>query len=155
MNAPAKSLNRRADPQHVRTSDFERMEETAIQRTTASPGHKALIVWQRAMDLVIDCYDVTRTLPNDERFGLTSQMRRAAVSIPSNIAEGHARRSRQAYCHHVSIALGSQSELETLVELCRRLGHTTSPRFERFEQNLLVVGKLLFGLHRSLRQDPK
>lgn len=72
-----------------------------------------LEVWQRGMDLVIAVYHATEVLPQSERYGLTSQMRRAAVSIPSNIAEGHARRSDGAYLNHLRIALGSQAELLT------------------------------------------
>jgi len=116
----------------------------------AGKGHKDLLVWQRGMDLVVACYELTRTLPSDERFGLISQMRRAAISVPANVSEGHARRSRQAYVNHVSIALGSQSELETLVELCRRLRFCSGTALDRFENDLQGVGRLLFGLHRSL-----
>jgi four helix bundle protein len=118
----------------------------------AGTTHKDLLVWRKGLDLVIACYALTRTLPTDERFGLISQMRRAATSIPTNIAEGHARRSRQTYAHHVSIALGSQSELETLVELCRRLNFGSASGLDAFEQDLQTVGRLLYGLHRALRR---
>ena len=116
----------------------------------AGTSNKDLVVWQRAMDLVLRCYQLTVSLPSDERFGLTAQMRRAAVSVPANLSEGHARRSRQAYANHVSIALGSQAELETLVEVCRRLGLCSVAALDGFESDLRVVGRLLFGLHRSL-----
>jgi four helix bundle protein len=116
----------------------------------AGTTHKDLVVWQRGMDLVLQCYELTGTLPSDERFGLIAQMRRAAVSVPANLSEGHARRSRRAYANHVSIALGSQSELETLVELCRRLHFCSITALDRFESDLQAVGRLLFGLYRSL-----
>jgi four helix bundle protein len=120
----------------------------------AGTSHKDLVVWQKGMDLVVSCYELTRPFPTDERFGLVSQMRRAAVSVPANVSEGHARRSRQAYANHVSIALGSQSELETLVELCRRLKLASELSLDRFERDLRTTGRLLFGLHRSLTKDP-
>ncbi len=84
-------------------------------------SYRDLEVWRLAMDLSQLCYEKTADFPSRETYGLASQIRRAAVSIPSNIAEGHSRRTRQAYLNHLSIALGSQSEVETQVELARRL----------------------------------
>jgi four helix bundle protein len=76
-------------------------------------SYRDLTVWQAAMKLVKHVYEQTGRFPSNEQFGLTSQLRRAAVSIPSNIAEGHARESTKEYLHHVSFALGSLAELET------------------------------------------
>lgn len=84
-------------------------------RTTKS--HRDLIVWQRAMSLVEAVYALSSQFPESERFGLTSQMRRAAVSIPSNIAEGRARSRKKDYLHFLHIALGSSAELETQLEI--------------------------------------
>lgn len=81
-----------------------------------------LLVWQKGMDLVIKAYELSGTLPNDERFGLVSQIRRAAVSVPANIAEGHGRYHRGDYVRHLSIANGSLRELETHVLIAQRLG---------------------------------
>jgi four helix bundle protein len=75
-----------------------------------------LEVWREAVELSIDCYKLTDRFPRAERFGLTSQIRRSAVSIASNIAEGHARKARGVYRHHVKIALGSEAELENAVK---------------------------------------
>jgi four helix bundle protein len=119
----------------------------------AGKSHKDLIVWQLGMELVVSCYELTGALPRDERFGLIAQMRRAAISVPANLAEGHARRSRPAYANHVSIALGSQAELETLVELCRRLRLCPVPLLDLYEKNLHVLGRLLYGLHRALSSE--
>ena len=84
--------------------------------------YRDLDVWQAGMDLAIGVYQTTRSLPVEERFGLASQMRRAALSIPSNVAEGHAFRFQQrAYLRHVRIALGSFAELETHLEVVARL----------------------------------
>jgi len=75
--------------------------------------YRDLLVWQKAMDLVVQRYEITKGFPSEEKFGLVSQMRRAAVSIPSNIAEGHGRRSEKEFANHLWIANGSLMELET------------------------------------------
>ena len=87
-----------------------------------------LIVWQKAMALATDIYRVTHLLPKEELFGLTSQLRRAAVSIPSNIAEGQARNSPKEFLNFISIAKGSVAELITQLDLCTRLGYLTDPQ---------------------------
>jgi|SRR5262249_1262355 len=86
-------------------------------------SHRKLLAWQQAMTLVETVYRDTACLPGDERFGLVPQMRRAAISVPSNIAEGAARNSPRELQHFVSIACGSISELETQLELAVRLGY--------------------------------
>jgi four helix bundle protein len=85
-------------------------------------GYRDLDVWQLSMTLVERVFELTARLPDAQRFGLVSQMQRAAVSIPSNIAEGHAKRSGKDYQRHLKIAAGSTAELETQIELCVRLG---------------------------------
>ena len=79
-------------------------------------SYRDLEVWRKAMELAQGCYELTAEFPKREIYGLASQIRRAAVSIASNIAEGHSRRTRQAYLNHLSIALGSQSEVETQID---------------------------------------
>jgi four helix bundle protein len=81
-----------------------------------------LETWRAGMDLVVAVYGLTRLLPDSERFVLSAQMRRSALSIPANVAEGQRRRIPRVYLNHVSIALGSEGELETQIELARRLG---------------------------------
>src|SRR5690242_3428082 len=78
--------------------------------------HRQLIVWQRSMELLKQSYAIARCLPAEERFGMASQLRRAAVSVPANIAEGHSRVHRGDYVHHLSIARGSLAEVETLFD---------------------------------------
>jgi four helix bundle protein len=102
------------------------------------------------MDLAEECYRTTAKFPGAELYGLTNQIRRAAVSIPSNIAEGHCRRTTRAYAHHISIALGSHGELETCIELCTRIGLLTQPDKARLLASSQSVGRLLNGLYRSL-----
>ncbi len=84
-------------------------------------SYKNLIVWQKSMDLVVAIYEITESFPKTEMYGLVSQMRRCAVSIPSNIAEGQRRVGRKDYCHFLSISFGSGSELETQIEIVKRL----------------------------------
>ncbi|MGE5528846.1 MAG: four helix bundle protein [Patescibacteria group bacterium] len=86
-------------------------------------NHKELLIWQRSMDLAEKVYKTTNKFPNSEQWGLTSQMRRAVVSIPSNIAEGFGRQATGEYRHHLAIARGSLLELETQVMLCQRLNY--------------------------------
>lgn len=112
-------------------------------------SHKELDTWQQAMQLVKLTYQVSASFPKTEQFGLTSQMRRAAVSVPSNIAEGVARGTTKEYAQFVSIARGSLSELDTQFEIAQMLGFIDSndPVFPLLES----VTRLLSGLHRSLK----
>jgi four helix bundle protein len=109
-----------------------------------------LEAWKQGMDLVDDCYKVTRHFPADERYGLTSQMRRSAVSIPSNVAEGHCRKTTGAYANHVSIACGSGGELETCIVVAERQGYLTLSEASRLVERCTSVGKILTGLYSSL-----
>lgn len=112
--------------------------------------YTGLIVWQKAVDLVEAVYKATATFPKEELFGLTSQVRRAAVSVPSNIAEGQGRASMAEFRHHLSIAHWSLCELETQVVIATRLGYL--PESERGQLTALAseVGKLLNGLAHRL-----
>jgi len=109
--------------------------------------HKDLQVWQFSMDLVEKIYLLTKNFPSEEKFGLTSQMRRAAVSIPSNIAEGAARNSTKEYVRFLYIALGSLSELETQCELSKRLKFGD----DSLISEIIEIRKKLLGLIRSLK----
>ena len=90
-----------------------------------------LRVWQVAQDLAMDVYRITRGFPDDERYGLTSQLRRAVVSIPTNIAEGNARGSRREYIHACYVARGSVAEVQTLLKLSARIGYLTAEDYQR------------------------
>jgi len=104
------------------------------------------------MQLAQICYERTGKFPKTETYALASQIRRAAVSVASNIAEGHSRRSRQAYLNHLSIALGSQSEVETQVELSRRLGFLSEEATKEILQIAEGVGRRLHALIRALEE---
>ena len=112
--------------------------------------YRDLDVWQAAMNLVERCYAETKTFPIDERYGLTAQLRRAAVSIPSNVAEGACRRTTPVKINHVSIALGSHGELETLVEIAFRLGYLSKASRDALFSAADSTGRLLNGFLRSL-----
>ncbi len=109
-----------------------------------------LVVWQKAMSLVTEVYKITATFPNEERFGLVSQVRRAAVSIPSNIAEGHGRKSTGAYLNHLSIAYGSLMELETQTQIATRLNFIQEDNATALLNKMDEIGKMLTGLKNSL-----
>lgn len=106
-------------------------------------SYKELIVWQRAMELVTEVYAVTERFPKDEKYGLISQMRRAAVSVPSNIAEGRHRGTKKEFVNFLRIALGSVGELETQLEISKRLPSIELPNCEHMESLLLETEKML------------
>jgi four helix bundle protein len=112
-----------------------------------------LDVWRKSMDLVVRVYVATEKFPPAERFGLTSQIRRAAVSVPSNIAEGKAI-GGQAYRRHVKIAIGSDSELQTQIEIGARLGLLSEAAANELLQPAAEVGRMLAGLLKALPKHP-
>ncbi len=112
--------------------------------------HENLDVWKRAVEFVIRVYDVTKSFPSDEKFGLTSQIRRAAVSIPANVAEGAARKSNKEFIHFISNAQGSASELATELLIANRLGYLSGEQYEDSHDELNQISRMLFGLARSL-----
>jgi four helix bundle protein len=116
-------------------------------------SHRDLIAWQRAMDLVVAVYQATKSYPKDELYGLTNQTRRAAASVPANIAEGQGRRSKKEFCQFLSNARGSLLELDTHLELAVRLGYSKEERYRELYRQLHEVGRLVNGLLRSLSTD--
>jgi len=112
--------------------------------------YKDLIAWQKAMDLVEEIYKITKSFPKEELYGLTSQIRRAAVSIPSNIAEGHCRNGRREFVHHFPIALGSLGEMETQVTLAQRLGYLADS--SAILEMASETGRIMVGLMHCLER---
>ena len=110
--------------------------------------HKKLDVWQMAMDLVIEIYRITERFPKEEKYGLSNQVRRAAVSVPSNIAEGAARQTKKEFVNYLHIAQGSLSELDTQLEVARRLAFLDGKIWEDLDKVLQRVDKMLTGLIR-------
>ena|SRR2546422_359598 len=115
--------------------------------------YSELIAWQKAMDLTEEVYPATRRFPKEEIYGLTSQLRRAAVSVPSNIAEGQGRKSTNEFLHHLSIAYGSLMEVETQLLIAARLGYLEQESIEKLMERAGEVGRLINGLYNSLTTD--
>jgi four helix bundle protein len=114
--------------------------------------HEKLDVWNKAIDFVVTVYQVTEFFPKDEKFGLTSQVRRAAVSIPANIAEGAARQSPKEFIHFLSNAQGSASELETELLIAHRLAYLTENRYHEIRSTLDGIGRMIVGLSQHLKR---
>jgi len=113
------------------------------------PHHK-LDAWNIAIDLVVDIYEATESFPKEERYGLTSQIRRAAVSIPANIAEGAGRYSNREFAHFLSNAQGSASELETELIISNKLGYLNDEAHLRLMAPLDRIGRLITGLSKHV-----
>ena len=114
-------------------------------------SYRELLVWQKAMDLVVESYRIAALLPKSELYGLKSQIQRAAVSIPANIAEGHGREHLGDYLHHLSIATGSVAELETHLLVAERLSLVNKTEMAVCLEMSAEVSKMLAGLTKSLR----
>ena len=114
-------------------------------------NYRDLQVWQRSIDLVLQCYVVTRSFPSSERYELVRQIRRSAVSIPSNIAEGHGRDHLGDYLRHLSIANGSLMELETQLWISNRLAFVDDQSLEHLRSQTEQLGRMLAGLMRKLK----
>ena len=113
-------------------------------------SYRDLDVWQLAMDIVVEIYRVTRVFPTEEKFGLVAQLRRAAVAMPSNIAEGHSRLGAGEFRRFVSIARGSAAEVETQLAVAVALGFTDVDGTTSLSLKLDRLSKMLFSLYRRL-----
>jgi len=113
-----------------------------------------LVVWEKSMGLVRDIYLETSSIPREEKYGLAGQMRRAAVSVVSNIAEGQGRHSTSEFLRHLSIAYGSLIELETQIRICEMTGFVKAPAATVLRSKTSEIGRLLNGLRRSLKPKP-
>lgn len=111
--------------------------------------HKQLMVWQKAMDFIETIYRLTERFPKEEQFGLVAQLRRASISIASNIAEGAARRTTKEHLQFFYVARGSISELDTQIEISHRLGFLSSEQQRATLEALDQIGRLMTGLIRS------
>lgn len=119
-------------------------------KTKPIQTHRDLTVWNVAVELVTDVYTLTGHFPADERFGLTAQIRRAAVSVVANIAEGHARAARAEYRQFANIARGSVAEVDAELELAERLGYATTAALSRVRERTDAISRMLTNLRRSL-----
>ena len=117
----------------------------------ASKNYQDLIVWQKSMDLAVSVYKTIRNLPKEELYSLSDQIRRAVVSIPSNIAEGQQRNSAKEFRHFLIISKGSLGELETQIMLCERLNYLDKSQSKAILEQCIEIGKMLNGLISSLQ----
>ena len=112
--------------------------------------HRGLEAWKKGMELVEDIYRVTKNFPEDEKYGLVSQLRRAAISVPSNISEGAGRRTDGEFINYLSISIGSLSELDTQIELAMRLGYLQEEKYKELIDKIDHCKALTFGLRKSI-----
>ena len=113
-------------------------------------NYKKLMVWQDAVDFSVKLYHATKTFPADERFGLISQLRRASVSIPSNIAEGAGRNSRKSFAGFLDVSLGSSFELETQLLISKKVGYLTEVVFDELMRELSRIQKMIVSFRKRL-----
>ena len=118
----------------------------------AGQSYRDLVVWQKSMQLVTDVYRMTECFPKSEMFGLCSQLKRAVISVPSNIAEGQGRDSVKEFLHHLSIAYGSLTETETQIQIAANLKFIPQAQADVLTGKCAEVGRLLNGLLRSLKK---
>ena len=114
--------------------------------------HEKLDVWKKSIDFVVALYQATNTFPNDEKFGLTSQLRRAAVSIPANIAEGAGRRTAKEFAYFLSNSQGSASEVETELLIAHKLHYLSPATFGALMSTLDEIGRMLTGLAHAVQK---
>lgn len=115
--------------------------------------HENLDLWKKAIEFVVDVYKATEAFPKDEKFGLTSQLRRASVSIVANVAEGAARRSTKEFRQFLSHSQGSASEADTELVISKRLSYLSSGDYDRLSRDLDQIGKMITGLSQSLSKN--
>lgn len=115
-------------------------------------SYRDLVAWQKGMELVGEIYRISRDFPKDEIFGLVSQVRRAAVSIPSNIAEGHQKLSRKEYQHFLGNARGSLAEIETQILIAKDLDYLSETEMNQILNQSAELGRVLNGLINSIRK---
>lgn len=120
--------------------------------TMSSKRYQELEVWKKGMDLVVECYRVTEGFPKNEVYGLGSQLQRAAVSIPANIAEGQGRQHPKEFLHFLSIVYGSLAELETHLHISERLHYIDSKLLEQLTTKSGEIGRMINGLRKALRE---
>jgi len=113
-------------------------------------SYKSLLVWQKAHELVCQIYVATKSFPKDEMYGITSQLRRAAVSVATNIVEGSARQSKNELRQFINISLGSLAETEYLLELCLNLKYFDENEYNRMESIRAELGAMLWQFHKNL-----
>jgi four helix bundle protein len=111
-----------------------------------------LEVWNKSVTFVVEIYKLTGKFPNDEKFGLTSQIRRASVSIPANIAENATRQTEKEFLQFLSIAQGSSSEVETELLIAYKIGYLSDLEYSKIKQEIEIIGRMIIGLSNHLKK---
>lgn len=132
-------------------SNEQKAESSEREAVSSNKPHRNLFAWQKAIDLVLGVYKVTRTFPSEEMYSLTSQLRRAAVSVASNIAEGAADRTPQQFCNFLSTSIGSLNEIDTQLYIGFRLGYLDERDYKYLHKLLDECLALTYGLKRSIK----
>mgnify|MGYP003582081099 CR=1 FL=1 len=114
---------------------------------------RELKIWQRAMDFVVRIYNATSNFPKEEQYGLTSQLRKSAVSVPSNISEGAGRGTNKQFGHFLEISMGSINEAQTQIELASRLKYIGNEEYEFLADEAIQIYKMILGFYNGLRKD--
>lgn len=114
---------------------------------------KELAIWQKGMNVAMECYKITNQFPKDEQFNLTNQLRRAAVSVPSNISEGSSRKSDKDFNRFLHISLGSLFELETQLILSEKLGYIKGPTFNKMENQISELQRMIYGFSNKISDN--
>lgn len=127
-----------------------KLHMSASNQNVKIRSHRDLIAWQKAMDLVVNVYILSRSFPPDELYALTKQVRRAVTSVPANIAEGQGRRSGREFHQFLALARGSLMELDTHLEVAFRVGYIKNEELLKIQKDLNEVGRILNGLMRSI-----
>jgi len=115
-------------------------------------SYKDLEVWKKAMDMVVMCYEATRSFPKNEVFGLAGQLQRASVSIPANIAEGRGRKHSREFIQHLSIAYSSLAEVETHIQIAERLNYISPTKTKQLLEKTSEIGRMINGLRKSIEK---
>ena len=115
--------------------------------------HKDLLIWQKSIDFVVEVYGITNLFPKSELFALTNQIRRCVTSIPANIAEGSGRKGNKEFVQFLHIALGSSTELETFLIISKKLNYINDNIFEKLNEQLSEIIRMLIGLIKSLNKN--
>jgi four helix bundle protein len=135
------------------TVDSEQCAVGNAMKSTRVQSFRDLKVWQKSMELTVAIYGLTKTFPREEAFGLTSQLRRSAISIPSNIAEGQGRLNTREFQQFLGVARGSNCELQTQLEIARRIGLGDSQLINDAESLSHEIGKMIFSILRTLKSQ--
>lgn len=130
------------------------MSVVSLRKVMAGQSYRDLLVWQKSMRLVTETYKITQSFPKTELFGLTSQLKRAIVSVPSNIGEGQGRNSVKEFVYHLSVAYGSlmEAETQTQIQIAANLAFVEQAVADKLIEKAAEIGKMLNGLSKSLVQ---